>query len=214
MSLPEFLRDEREGVMRGVAVGIVTNNEDPEKLSRVKLTFPWREAEDESYWARIATTMAGTERGTYFLPEVGDEVLVGFENGDIHYPYVLGALWNGKEKPPEDNADGRNDVRKIRSRSGHEIVLDDAESEGNVEIRTNAGHRVVLDDSTGREKVSIEDKTGQDRIEFDAVGRSLDITAGAKLSVTAPMIEIKGDASVSVESSGILSLKGAIIKLN
>ena len=64
-------------------------------------------------WARIATLMAGKERGTYFIPEVGDEVLVAFEHGDIHYPYIIGSLWNGKEKPFETNSDGKNNLRVI-----------------------------------------------------------------------------------------------------
>ena len=109
----------------GVVVGIVTNNNDPEGLGRVKLSFPWRDCEQESYWARIATMMAGNERGTYFLPEVEDEVLVAFERGDINEPYVIGMLWNGKDKPPGDNSDGKNNVKKIKTKNGHELVFSD-----------------------------------------------------------------------------------------
>lgn len=231
----EFSRDDREDEIRGVAIGIVTDNVDPERMGRVLLTFPWRGADDESYWARVAAPMAGEGMGAYFLPEVGDEVLVAFDDGDVQHPYVLGALWNGKERPPEDNSDGKNNRREIRSRSGHElvfddsttegkvelktstgdkVVLDDSTTEGKIEIETSAGHKITLDDSTGREKISIVDKSGQEKIEFDSVRRSLEISSGMKLSIKAPVLEIKGDTSVSVESSGILSLKGSIIKLN
>lgn len=211
MSIREFGRDESGG-HGGVAVGVVTNNEDPEKLGRVRLKFPWRDDTDESYWARIATPMAGDDRGTYFLPERGDEVLVAFDNGDIHYPYVIGALWNGVDKPPEDNADGKNDVRKIRSRSGHEIVLDDSDTEGKVEITTNGGHSVVLDDSSGG-GISIED-SGGNVIELDSSGGALNLSSTGTLSIEAPMIELKADGNATIESSGALTLKGAIVKIN
>lgn len=202
------------GSIEGVAVGVVTDNEDPEGMGRVKLEFPWRDASDESYWARIATTMAGEDMGTYFLPEVGDEVLVGFENGDVSHPYVLGALWNGKQTPPEDNADGENDVRQVKSRSGHVLTFDDDDTKGKVEIETSAGHRIVLDDSSGGEKITIEDKSGQDTIEFDAVSSSLSIEAGATLSIEAPQVEVSADGNMTLDAAGMLTLKGAVIKLN
>src|SRR2546426_9457473 len=85
----------REKKLYGVVAGIVTNNEDPDGLGRVKIRFPWLSEDNESWWARIAAPMAGKERGAYFLPEVDDEVLVAFEHGDVNFPYVLGALWNG-----------------------------------------------------------------------------------------------------------------------
>lgn len=213
MSAPGFLRDEGDEGMRGVAVGIVTDNKDSDGLGRVKLTYPWREADDESYWARVAAPMAGDDMGTYFLPEEGDEVLVAFEGGDIHHPFVLGALWNGEETPPEDNADGNNDVRKIRSRSGHEIVLDDSEAEGKVEITTSGGHHLVLDDSTTGSKIVIED-SGQNEIVLDSTTGAIEISSGTKLSFEAPVIEMKGSGNVTIEASGILNLKGSIINLN
>ena len=109
----------------GVVVGIVTNNKDPESLHRVKIRFPWLDQDNESHWARVASLMAGNGRGAYFLPEVDDEVLVAFEHGCVDYPYVVGALWNGKDKPPESNSDGLNKHRTIQSRSGHIIRLND-----------------------------------------------------------------------------------------
>src|SRR5689334_12460780 len=90
----------------GVVVAIVTNRKDPEEMGRVKLRYPWLGENAEGYWARIATPMAGNERGIYFLPEVEDEVLVAFEHGDLRFPYVIGSLWNGRDKPPVKNDDG------------------------------------------------------------------------------------------------------------
>ena len=82
----------------GVVVGIVTNNQDPDNMHRVKVRFPWLNQDHESNWARVATSMAGNGRGAYFLPEVDDEVLVAFEHGLIDQPYVIGSLWNGKDQ--------------------------------------------------------------------------------------------------------------------
>ena len=107
------------GIVRGVSVAIVAQNKDPEGLGRVKVRFPWRENPDESHWARIAVPMAGNGRGIWFLPEVDDEVLVAFDAERVEHPYVIGCLWNGQDLPPERNADGRNDLRVIHSRSGH-----------------------------------------------------------------------------------------------
>jgi len=132
---------------RGVSMAIVADNEDPQGLGRVKVTYPWRSASDESYWARIAAPMAGPDRGAYFLPEEGEEVLVGFEDGDFEHPYVLGALWNGEDSPPETNQDGENNVRTVRSRAGHEVTFDDREDGGSVTVSTADGNRVVLDDA-------------------------------------------------------------------
>lgn len=205
---------ERTGTRNGVAVGIVADNEDPEGLGRVKLTFPWRESDDESHWARVATPMAGDEVGTYFLPNVDDEVLVAFDSGDLNHPYVLGSLWNGDQPPPEDNADGENTVRTIKSDSDHEITLDDDDSEGKVKITTSGGHTITLDDSSGAETITIEDSSGQIAIEFDAAKGSIAIESGTKLSVDAPTLEFTADGNISIEASGMLTLDGTLVRIN
>src|SRR5205085_2988322 len=125
----------------GVVVGVVTNNQDdPDGLGRVKVKFPWLSNDEESFWARVAVPMAGKERGFYFLPEVEDEVLVAFEHGDPRFPYVLGSLWNGQDKPPEKN-DGKNNVRVIKSRSGHVIRLNDEDGKEKIESIDKSGKK-------------------------------------------------------------------------
>ena len=118
----------------GVAMAIVTNNKDPDGLARVKVRLPWISDDVESDWARVVSPMAGAGRGLYILPEVDDEVLVAFEHGNPSTPYVLGGLWNGKDKPPEANSDGKNDIRVLKSRSGHVIRLDDTAGAERIEI--------------------------------------------------------------------------------
>ena len=213
MTVPGSTDERRERDSRAIAIGIVSDNDDPAGMGRVKVSFPWRSVEDESHWARIATPMAGADRGTYFLPEVGDEVLVAFEGGDLAHPYVLGALWNGEDAPPAANDDGENDVRMIRSRSGHELTFDDAD-DGGVRITTAAGHEIVLDDEPGGETVTISDASGSNTIAFDATSNSLSIEAGATLSIEAPEIELTAAGNITIDASGVLTLNGAIIKLN
>ena len=133
----------------GVVVGIVTNINDPDGAGRVKVKFPWLKHDQESRWARVMSFMAGNERGGVFRPEVDDEVLVLFEHGDTRFPYVIGAVWNGKDKiPSERGSDSDNNVRLIKSRSGHQIILDD---------------------TAGSEKVIVKDKS-DNSVEFSSSG--------------------------------------------
>ena len=99
--------NEQQGRFYGVAIGIVSNNQDPKNLGRVRMKFPWLSDDHESDWSRMASPMAGGGRGAYFLPEVEDEVLVAFEHGDVRCPYVVGGMWNGQDAPPANNSDGR-----------------------------------------------------------------------------------------------------------
>ncbi|MET0649601.1 MAG: phage baseplate assembly protein V [Pyrinomonadaceae bacterium] len=226
---PENEAESRAGKMYGVVVGVVTNNQDPEKMGRVKMSFPWLNQTDESNWARVATMMTGKDRGTWFLPEVGDEVLVAFEHGDVQFPYVVGSLWNGVDTPPRDNADGKNSERVIKSRLGHELIFNDEDGKGKVEIKTKAGHQILLDDTSGSEMITVVDKSGSNKIEIDSAGGNISFTAQTKISLKAPdieitadaglkmkgaQVEISGDADLKVQSSAMLTLKGSLVKIN
>lgn len=197
------------GVIQGVSVAIVSQNKDPDGLGRVKLRFPWRENPDETFWARLAVPMAGKDRGTWFLPEVGDEVLVACEAGKVEHPYVLGSLWNGQDTPPETNADGRNDIRKIRSRSGHEIVFDDG-AQGRIEIHLKDDARTVRLDPDG---IQIHDDSGN-RIEITSASGAISIKSAATLSIESQSIEIKAGASLTLRASGTLTIQGSLVQIN
>ena len=151
----------------GIVIGIVTNNQDPDGLGRVKVKFPTLLSNEESNWARLVSPMAGDGRGFEFIPEVNDEVLVGFEHDDINRPFILGALWNGKEKPPQASdklvsSTGKVEKRIIRSRSGHTITLDDTDGGG---------------------KISIVDKTEKNSFEIDSQKNSVTIKAKDKIEI-------------------------------
>jgi uncharacterized protein involved in type VI secretion and phage assembly len=129
----------------GAVVGVVSSIDDPDGQGRVKVRFPWLKDDVESRWARLVSFMAGTERGAVFRPEVGDEVLVVFEQGDMRFPYILGGLWNGKDAmPSERGQDGGNDIRLIKSRSGHTIVFDDTSGDEKVTVTDKNGNIIEL----------------------------------------------------------------------
>lgn len=218
MSILDALNEEDRNVNQvpGVTAGIVTNNQDPDKLGRIKLKLPWLSDDNETGWVRIAVLMAGADRGTVFLPEVGDEVLVAFEHGDINSPYVIGALWNSKAKPPEGNADGKNNIRKITSRSGHEIIFDDnsEQKKEKVEIHTKAGHKIVLDDSAGQEKIEIIDKTGSNKMIIDSVQNAINIESAMQLKIKANVVEIEAATSLTLKSNAVVTVQGMPVKIN
>jgi phage baseplate assembly protein V len=194
----------------GVVVGIVTNNQDPAGMHRVKVRFPWLSKEVESNWARVAAPMTGKDRGTYFLPEVDDEVVVAFEHGQVDHPFVVGSLWNGQDNAPESNADGQNNHRTIKSRSGHVLRFND---------------------KAGGETIEIIDRTGSNKIIIDSAANTITIEAQSditiksvtgKLTMQANGIEMKSQLGVSVEAAtsmdlkanAVVTVKGAMIRLN
>ncbi|MCU0890084.1 MAG: phage baseplate assembly protein V [Rubritepida sp.] len=143
--------------------------------------------------------MAGTERGTWFIPEPGDEVLVAFYAGDPSRPVVIGALWNGADAPPE-TMDAQNNIRAITSRSGHRVLLDDTAGAEKVEVETQGGHKLTLDDAAGG-TITLEHSNGV-KLTMDAVGNveltanvKVTVNAPAQLSVTAGMVQV--DAGMS-----------------
>ena len=138
MNLFEVFRDtqleKQKDRIYGVTIAVVTNNDDPEKLGRVKVKFPWLLDESESTWARVAVLMAGNKRGTWFPPQIDDEVLVAFEHGDINRPIILGVMWNGKDTPPPGS--NINSIQ-IMDKYGNSIALTDKK------ITIDAGSRDV-----------------------------------------------------------------------
>ncbi|AFY33614.1 phage baseplate assembly protein V [Calothrix sp. PCC 7507] len=187
----------------GVSVGIVTNNKDPEGLGRIKVKFPWLSGEEESYWARVVSLMAGNNRGIYFLPEVDDEVLVAFEQGDMAFPYILGTLWNGKDKPPVKNDDGKNNQRMIKSRSGHMIVLDDTDGE----------EKIIIQDKTGKNQIVINSKenTMNIKVEKDLTietkGKIILKSSNDDISIECKNLSIKTQQNYKLEAGANCSIK-------
>jgi phage baseplate assembly protein gpV len=211
------------GISRGVTIGLVTNNDnDPDGLGRVKVKFPYLSDKLESDWARVAGIGGGPERGILFMPEVDDEVLVAFEHGDLRRPYVLGGLWNGKDKQPKGElvkggaviervivattgGDGDGKAHKIRMRTGDKpddrfvaIELGDGETkahigESKIEVIANKGKTIELKNDKG----------------------SILIDAGGNVTIKGEKIELKSAAgdiildgvNVNVKSKAAVSIK-------
>jgi phage protein D/phage baseplate assembly protein gpV len=205
-------RSSTGGNHNGVVVGIVTNNKDDESGGRVKVKFPWL-GDQESHWARLATPMAGGGRGFFFLPEVGDEVLLGLDHGDINHAYVIGGLWNGREQPPEPAGSVVGATGKVNKRI----------------LKSRSGHMVMLDDSDEQPSITIVDKTGRNTIKLDSTDNRLTISvqgdmaleAGGSISIKGKTVQVEATETagltsklVNVEAAATTTIKGALVKIN
>jgi uncharacterized protein involved in type VI secretion and phage assembly len=172
--------------------GTVVDTKDPAGRGRARLTFRQFSDDNQGPWARIATLAAGAGTGTVFLPEVGDDVLVVFEQGDINRPIVVGALWDGQKKPPETNADGKNNVQMIKTKAGHVIKFDNTENEEKLIVEHSSGSMITMTKDGG---VAINAPSGE--VTLDA--KTLNIAASESL-----VMEAKGD----------LTIKGKTVNIN
>lgn len=195
----------------GVAVAQVVTNVDSTGQGRVQVRFPWLPGIEP--WARVATMMAGSGRGTWFIPQPDDEVLVAFHHGDIREPYVIGSLWNGRDRPPMSLPSDAVGKRIIRTPAGHEIVLDDQA-------------RSITITSATKQKVSITPTA----IELATDGNTSTVTlqtTGAiavkstvSIELKAPTITIEGQAvtmkgtAATVHGEATCTVKGGVVNIN
>lgn len=195
------------GLFYGVYAGLVTDLADPDGQGRVRVRLPWSpDASGKSYeaWARLAAFMAGNNRGAWFIPDVGDEVLLAFEAGDPRRPYVLGGLWNGRDAPPESmDGGGRNDKKTLRSRNGVIVTLNDESGRESLTLKTPGGQSVTLEDGPGR--IEIKDSNGN-TVELASSG--VTVTASAKVTVQASQVEVS--AGMVTVNAGMSKFSGVV----
>lgn len=202
--------DEVKSKFYGVAVGRVINPLDPLALGRVQVQLPFIDDLDLSPWARVATLMAGPAHGSYFIPNLGDEVLVAFEHGDVKAPYIIGSLWNAMAPPPLPSPVPQ--IRMLRTLVGNQIMF--TEVPPSITIMTPAGQTVLLSPA------GIQITAGVNVINMTPDG--ITITGNPKLSlvstgmidITAPNVSINGAAAVDVKSAGIASVTAPLVKIN
>ena len=192
-------------IQTGVYSASVLDNRDPKGLARVRVRVSGLTDTPGTLdlWARVVTLMAGPDRGTWFMPEVGDEVLVAFERGDIRVPYMIGALWNAKARPPADTGDSDGDITEVRSRSGVTLRIRDNANEQSLTVETPGGQRLILKDAPGT--VNVEDANGN-AVTLSASG--VTVTASAKVTVSASIVEIS--AGMATVNAGMSRFSGVV----
>ena len=212
----------------GPRIGVVTNNVDPENRYRVKIKFPETDDTVESFWARVPSSSASGEGadsyGMFILPEVDDEVMVHFNDGDPEHCFVAGRLWNGVNnsppavtispddtdvEPPNNAQGGANDYRFWRSRMGHHILFNDKEGEGGVSLRSKKSNELYIDDKDGAEKIRLYDQNRTQWLEIDVPGKKItmetdegDILIKAKetIRIECKNLEVEAYETIKVES--------------
>lgn len=241
------------------AVAVVSNNKDPKKLGRLRLLFDWSNGV-ETPWVRMAQPHAGDARGLYFVPEVGDEVMVGFEGGHAEHPYVIGSLYNGRYNFSA-SYDEDNNVKSIKTKSGNEILFDDrgkmilknehnslelhCESDGRIEIITdgdllfsakknitmNAGMNISISagkdleiNTSGDTNMSTQGKTvveSQGNMGLNTMGKlegsasqDMDLSAMSNMKISGTMTKVEGSGTAELSTSGMLTVKGSLVKIN
>jgi uncharacterized protein involved in type VI secretion and phage assembly len=209
-----------------VVTGLVTDTHDPDSQGRVNIKLPWLAGDADSYWAPVATLMTGGGRGSWFMPEVGDEVLVAFEHGDVDHPFVVGYLWNGVDRPPDA---GGASVRRLRTVSGHVLEFHDDPGNRRILLQTAGGQHVELDDSSsaitiqtsGREAVRLapgsvkaSTSTGQS-VELQDGGQSATVRAGGSTVELGPTgVSVTGAVRIEVSAAAMVTIEAPLVQVD
>ncbi len=215
----------------GVVSAIVSSVSDPATLGRIQVQFDWMDGAPQSYWARVAAPMAGGKRGAFFMPELGDEVLVSFDHGDVSHPYIVGFCWSNADQPPFS---AKQNQRGITSVLGHQLLFSDDAGSSKIVLSTpNSGYALTLDATHGKITLATETGIGVEiddaqaggpsialslptgnSITLDATGVTVMAPAGAlnvlalSATITAPAVTI--DAAETT-ITGALTVAGAVI---
>ena len=197
-----------DGRSLGAAIGIVTDNKDPAGMGRVQVRLLSLSDSHVSFWAPIATPMAASGGGVFFLPNKDDAVVVVFERGEVRFPIVIGALWTGQDKPPADNADGENNICVIKTRGGHVIRLNDTKGAQQIEISDPGGNGVVIDTATNTITLTAKN------IVLDATQGTIQLKAKTIQSDVTGDIQLNAKGKVDVVAKGNLKLQGQKVDIN
>ena len=198
--------------MSGLAPAVVVENKDLTHAGRVQVRYAWLPGVEP--WARVCAPVAGDASGMWCLPQPGDEVLVGFHNGDVREPYVLGGLWSMVSPPPVDLPTDARYKRVLRSPKGHQLSMDDLL--GEVVLRHQQGHSVKL----SGDGITLSVAGGAASVTLDAAGT---VTLSGKRSVEARGLNVTLKAADSVTATGAratlkaqaaCTVQGAMVKIN
>ena len=209
--------DSLDHVQYGLHYGVVTQNQDPDNMNRVKVRLPWLDGgdKDQTWWAQLMTPMEGKKFGWYTLPDVDDVVVVMFVAGDTSMPVILGGVWSKPDFSPEPNEDGKNNFRGYRSRSGSRLVFDDS---GKVKVwfadKTGKNYLAVGDfakDGAGPNVCEVfkPAMSGSSGVALATMEGKLETTAKTKLTVSAKNIKINAKTTIDVKAGGDLTLEAS-----
>lgn len=196
-----------------ISVAKVVSNTDQAGLGRVQINLRWNPS--ATLWARVATPMAGPSNGSYFMPQVDDEVLVAFNQSDLTEAYVIGCLWSSPRRPPKAGPADPTNLRTIRTPAGHELLFDDQQNL--VSLVTSTKQSITL----AQDRIELSSGNGKSTITLGAQGQ-IAIKASQSISIEAPSVsvngsgklELKSSTSASLSGGGLCEVKAGLVKIN
>jgi uncharacterized protein involved in type VI secretion and phage assembly len=196
----------------GVAIAEVVSNSDATGLGRVQVRLPWLSGFQP--WARVAVLSAGSNRGTFFIPQTGDEVLVAFNHGDVREPFVIGSLWNGRDKPHYSELLDPVAKRAIRTPAGHEVEFDDTQQ--SIAIVSCTGQKLRID----ADKIEMSAGSGAAKLtlttagEMTLEGTTIRLKALGQMEVKGTSLDLSADANATLKGAGLCTIQGGLVKIN
>ncbi len=207
-----------DAVQYGLHYAIVCQNQDPDKLDRIKVRLPWLDAgdTDQTHWAQLLTPMEGNKFGWYVLPDVDDVVVVMFIGGDISQPVIVGGVWSTPDFSPEPNEDGANNFRGYRSRVGHRMVFDDTKSGTKVwfadkTTKLMVGMGKFAKDGAGPNICAVwkPPMSGENGVSISSMEGKMEITAKTKLTIKGENIKINAKTTIDIKAGTDFQMEGS-----
>jgi uncharacterized protein involved in type VI secretion and phage assembly len=212
----ELISRENRNKIYGVVCAIVTKIDDDQGRYMVRVRLMNQpngssasNPKEQTAWCRMVTFGAGNDRGWYNCPEIDDEVLVAFENGDVNRPIIVGTLWNNSSKTLKDNKDGKNNDRWYKSRSGHILRFrdDKKDNKEHVEILSAKGARIYIEDAKDKHHVLVQDQKKENYILLDKQAKKI------TLESSTGDILIKAKGKITLEANNIETVSKEATKM-
>lgn len=206
----------QNNTISGIVTGIVKEIYDDKFPGMVKVEFFMTDGTiNVSDWVRVIVPYGGKNKGMYFMPDIGDEVAIAFEQGNIEKPYVIGCLWNKTDKIPENSVKKDNTIKKLKTKGGHEVIFDDTENKGKITISTSKKSEIVIDDENSSITIKAKGDNGEDVIKIDSKNGEIDVEAKKKIKLNAGSASINIDGNskkIDIKADNI-TLDGKTIKI-